>query len=316
MDRQKAMSNSNLTVEQQISSLWDLGGLTWQELPRRVWGGVNKNDLLNRAYELAYNFLLAVFPLLLFLVAVLGIFASEGSKLQSNLFFYFQQVLPPAAYQLVVSTLKETTQNAGGVKLTFGLLFALYSGSGGMTQLISTLNAAYEVPEGRSWLKVHAISLGLTVALAVLIITALLLVLAGGQLVDVVGNGLGVSHIALIVGKICQWVLALTFVVLAFALIYYYAPDVKERHWYWITPGSVIGVLLWALSSIALRAYLHFFDSYSKTYGSLGAVIILMLWFYITGLAFLVGGEINSTIEHAAAEHGHPEAKAAGQKAA
>jgi membrane protein len=111
-------------------------------------------------------------------------------------------------------------------------------------------------------------------------------------------------------------VLALTFVVLAFALIYYYAPDVKERHWYWITPGSVIGVLLWALSSIALRAYLHFFDSYSKTYGSLGAVIILMLWFYITGLAFLVGGEINSTIEHAAAEHGHPEAKAAGQKAA
>ena len=310
------MSNSNLTVEQQISSLWDLGGLTWQELPRRVWGGVNKNDLLNRAYELAYNFLLAVFPLLLFLVAVLGIFASEGSKLQSNLFFYFQQVLPPAAYQLVVSTLKETTQNAGGVKLTFGLLFALYSGSGGMTQLISTLNAAYEVPEGRSWLKVHAISLGLTVALAVLIITALLLVLAGGQLVDVVGNGLGVSHIALIVGKICQWVLALAFVVLAFALIYYYAPDVKERHWYWITPGSVIGVLLWALSSIALRAYLHFFDSYSKTYGSLGAVIILMLWFYITGLAFLVGGEINSTIEHAAAEHGHPEAKAAGQKAA
>jgi len=310
------MSNSNLTVEQQISSLWDLGGLTWQELPRRVWGGVIKNDLLNRAYELAYNFLLAVFPLLLFLVAVLGIFASEGSKLQSNLFFYFQQVLPPAAYQLVVSTLKETTQNAGGVKLTFGLLFALYSGSGGMTQLISTLNAAYEVPEGRSWLKVHAISLGLTVALAVLIITALLLVLAGGQLVDVVGNGLGVSHIALIVGKICQWVLALTFVVLAFALIYYYAPDVKERHWYWITPGSVIGVLLWALSSIALLAYLHFFDSYSKTYGSLGAVIILMLWFYITGLAFLVGGEINSTIEHAAAEHGHPEAKAAGQKAA
>jgi hypothetical protein len=89
--------------------------------------------------------------------------------------------------------------------------------------------------------------------------------------------------------------LAFAFVVLAFALIYYYAPDVKERHWYWITPGSVVGVLLWALSSLALRGYLHFFNSYSKTYGSLGAVIILMLWFYITGLAFLVGGEINST---------------------
>jgi uncharacterized BrkB/YihY/UPF0761 family membrane protein len=115
------MSDSKLSVEQQISSLWDLGGLTWQELPRRVWGGINKNDLVNRAYELAYNFLLAVFPLLLFLVALLGIFASEGSKLQSDLFFYFQQGLPLVAYQLVVRTLKEITQNSGGTKLTFGL---------------------------------------------------------------------------------------------------------------------------------------------------------------------------------------------------
>ena len=115
------MSDSKLSVEQQISSLWDLGGLTWQEPPRRVWGGINKNDLVNRAYELAYNFLLAVFPLLLFLVALLGIFASEGSKLQSDLFFYFQQGLPLVAYQLVVRTLKEITQNSGGTKLTFGL---------------------------------------------------------------------------------------------------------------------------------------------------------------------------------------------------
>jgi membrane protein len=91
---------------------------------------------------------------------------------------------------------------------------------------------------------------------------------------------------------------------------------VKERHWYWITPGSVVGVVLWVGASAALRGYLHFFNSYSKTYGSLGAVIILMLWFYVTGLALLIGGEINSTIEHAAAEHGHPEAKQEGRKAA
>jgi membrane protein len=91
---------------------------------------------------------------------------------------------------------------------------------------------------------------------------------------------------------------------------------VKERHWYWITPGSVIGVVLWALASAGLRAYLHFFNTYNRTYGSLGAVMILMLWFYVTGLAFLMGGQLNSTIEHAAAEHGHPEAKAPGQKAA
>src|ERR1700740_1521230 len=177
------MSESVLSTEQQIASLWELGGLSWRELFQRVWGGINQNDLLNRAYELAYNFLLAVFPLLLCLVAVLGLFASEGSKLQDHLFFYFQQALPPAAYHLVVRTLNEITANSGGGKVTLGLLLALLSGSGGMTQLMSTLNAAYEVREARSWIKVHATSLGLTVAMSLLIIAALLLILAGGWVV-------------------------------------------------------------------------------------------------------------------------------------
>ena len=185
-----------------------------------------------------------------------------------------------------------------------------------MTQLISTLNAAYEVHEGRSWLKIHAISVGLTITVSMLIIAALALVFEGGRLVKWMSHAFGLSSFFLITGGVLQWTLGLTFIVLAFALIYYFAPDVKERHWYWITPGSVVGVVLWAIASAALRVYLHFFNSYSKSYGSLGAVIILMLWFYITGLAFLVGGEINSTIEHAAAEHGHPEAKPAGRKAA
>jgi YihY family inner membrane protein len=202
------MSESTLSPEEQISSIWDLGGLSWRELARRVWGGINQNDLFNRGYELAYNFLLAVFPLLLFLVALLGIFAAQG-KLQNDLFFYLQQVLPPAAYKLVLSTLNEVTQNSGGGKLTFGLLLALFSGSGGMTQLMSTLNEAYEVREGRSWLRVHLISFGLTIAMSVLIIAALLLVLAGGQVVEVIAAAVGLSSAGLVAGKILQWVLAL-----------------------------------------------------------------------------------------------------------
>jgi membrane protein len=281
-----------------------------------VWGGTDQNDLLDRAYELAFNFMLALFPLLLFLVALLGLFASEGSNLRESLFFYFQQAVPPSAYHLVVSTLNEITQNSGGGKLTFGLVFALYTGSGGMTQLMFTLNAAYEVRESRSWLKVRLISLGLTIAMTFLLIVALLFVFAGGKLFAWTGLVLGLHSAFSILTGVLQWTFALIFVVLAFALIYYYAPDVKEQHWYWITPGSVVGVLLWAAASAVLRAYLHFFNTYTKTYGSLGAVIILMLWFYVTGLAFLIGGQINSTIEHAAAEHGHPEAKAVGQKAA
>jgi len=309
------MSESVLSTGEQIRSVWDLGGLTWRQLAYRAWGGVNKDDLLNRGYELAYNFLLAVFPLLLFLVALLGAFASAG-KLRGDLFFYMQQLLPPAAYDVIVRTLREVTKDSGSGKLTFGLLFALYAGSGGMTQLMSTLNAAYEVHEGRPWIMVRLISIALTVGMSILIIAALLLILGGGSVLQYLGDVLGLSMLVLIAAKILQWTLALSFVVIAFALIYYFAPDVKERHWYWITPGSVIGVFVWAAASAGLRAYLHFFNTYSRTYGSLGAVMILMLWFYVTGLAFLIGGEVNSTIEHAAAERGHPEAKAPGQKAA
>ena len=116
--------------------------------------------------------------------------------------------------------------------------------------------------------------------------------------------------------KVLQWPAALFLLVFAFSLIYYFGSDVKEQHWYWITPGSVFGVALWLAASFGLRAYIHFFNTYSKTYGSLGAVIILLLWFYVTGLAFLIGAEINSEIEQAAARRGHPEAKLPGQKAA
>jgi len=310
------MSDSRLSTVQQISSIWDLGGLTWRELGRRVWGGINQNDLINRAYELAYNFLLAIFPLLLFLVALLGLFASQSRGLRVDLFSYFQHALPPSAYRLVIATMQEVALNDKGGKLTFGLVFALYSGSAGVTQLMSTLNAAYEVPEDRSWIKVHLISLALTIAMSVLSVMALLLIFVGGHVLHYLGQIAGMASVLLIASAIMQWILALGFIILAFAVIYYYAPDVKERHWYWITPGSVAGVVLWTLASTTLRAYLHFFNTYTRTYGSLGAVIILMLWFYVTGLAFLIGGQINSTIEHAAAEHGHPEAKAVGKKAA
>jgi membrane protein len=310
------MSVSRLDTNQQLNSIWSLGGLTWSELLRRVWGGMDRNDLLNRAYELAYNFLLAVFPMLLFLLGLLGLLAAEGSKLRTDLFYYFQLVLPPSAWNVLSHTVQEVTPSTTGGKLTFGLLFALYSGSSGMTQLMSTLNAAYEVHESRPWWKTHLISLALTLAMSTLLIIALFLVLAGGQVIASVGQATGMSTPAFVLAKILQWTLAAAFVVLAFAVIYYFAPNVEEQHWYWLTPGSIVGVLFWAAASAGLRVYLHFFNSYSRTYGSLGAVIILMLWFYVAGLSFLLGSQINATIEHAAAEHGHVEAKAPGQKAA
>lgn len=310
------MTESRLSTEEQVASIWSLGGLNWRELAKRVWFEIDHDDLLNRASELAYNFLLAVFPMMLFLIALFGLFATSAVTLRADFFFYLQQLLPPAAYELLSRTLDEVTQSSGGAKLTFGLLLALYSGSSGTTQLISTLNVAYEVRESRPWIRLHLISLGLTIVMSVLLLAALLVLLLGGQIAQFLGTALGYSGIIVGAWKVLQWALAAVFVVLAFALVYYFGPDLHERHWYWITPGSVIGVALWVAASAALRLYLHFFNSYSKTYGSLGAVIILLLWFYVTGLAFLVGGSVNSVIEHAAAEHGHPEAKPEGRKAA
>jgi membrane protein len=308
------MSTSTLSTKQQVESLWKLGGLSISQLGKRVWTAAMDDDVLGLSSQLAYNFLLAVFPMLLFLVALFGVFASQSAALRQNLFYYFSQMLPPAAFQLVSKTLDEVTRNSGGGKLTFGILFALWASAGGMSSLMSALNGAYNVRESRPWWKVRGTAILLTLAISIMVVAALFIILAGGTVAEFVGSKLHLSSYFVLAWKIVQWPLALFFIVISFALIYYFAPDLKEQHWYWITPGALVGVVLWLIFSLGFRVYLHFFNSYSKSYGSLGAVIILLLWFYVTGISFLLGGEINSEIEHAAAQRGHPEAKAPGEK--
>ena len=310
------ITESRRSTKEQIESILKLGGLTPRQLGRRVWTEIGQDDLVSRASDLAYNFLLGAFPMLLFLVSLFGVFASQSKHLQDSLFFYLSQVLPPAAFTLVEKTVREIIRNSGTGKLVFGLAFAIWAGSGGMSSLMSGLNIAYGVRDSRSWIKIRLRAIALTIAISILITVALLVVLYGGAIAEFVGAKLDLADVAVLTWKVAEWVVALAFVVLAFALIYYYAPDLKEQHWYWITPGSLAGVVLWVAMSFAFRIYLHFFNSYSKTYGSLGAVIILLFWFYVTGFSFLIGGEINSEIEHAAAAHGHPEAKPEGKKAA
>src|SRR5215469_10542068 len=199
------MAGSLVSTEKQFESLWSLGGLTIRELAQRAWGGINQSDLLNRAYELAFNFLLALFPFLLFLVALFGTLVSEKSPFRNILLNYIQPALPPAAYHLLAGTFQEITHNTAGGKITFGLLFLLFSGSGGITQLISTLNAAYEVHEGRSWIKVHLISLGLTLVISVLIIVAVLLALLEDHLLWSLGHAVGLDPGAAVATKILHW---------------------------------------------------------------------------------------------------------------
>ncbi|HVF55649.1 MAG TPA: YihY/virulence factor BrkB family protein [Pyrinomonadaceae bacterium] len=297
-----------------MASPWKLGGLTSKELSRRVWREIYSGDLLTRASALSYYFLLALFPLLLFLVAVLGYFAESGTELRKNMLRYLSTVMPRTASALIHTTVDEISLNTGSGKITVGLVTALWFASYGMGAISETLNSAYGVRESRPWWKVRLSAVGLTAALAVLIIWALALVLYGGDIGEGLAARFGRGDAFTVAWKILQWPFVFACVLFALALIYYFAPDLKEQKWYWVTPGSIAGVLLWLAVSYAFRLYLHFFNSYSVTYGSLGAVIILMLWFYLTGAAILIGGQINAEIEHAAARAGTPGAKLRGEK--
>jgi membrane protein len=246
---------------------------------------------------------------------VIGLLLGSGTGLRHSLFNYLGKVLPGSASQLVSATMFEISSASGGGKISFGILAALWAASNGMGAISDSLNAAYHVKETRPWWKRRLIAIGLTVVLAVLIISALVLVLSGGKIADFLAANLGFTEVFTIAWKVLQWPIVLFFLLLAFALIYYWAPDLKDQHWKLVTPGSLIAVAMWLLVSFGFRLYLHFFDSYSKTYGSLGAVIVLMLWFYFTGAAILIGGEVNSDIEDAAARDRDPDAKQKGEKA-
>lgn len=295
-------------------SMWGFGGLSWKELAKRVWHEMNEDDVWGKAAQLSYYFLLALFPLLLVMMALLGIFADKGTELRNSLINYLGEVMPASAGELVHKTVDELTNSAGAGKVSFGLLATLWAASNGMGAISETLNTAYEVKESRPYWKVRLVAIGLTFALALLIVTALALLLYGFQIADAIAAWAGLSGVFTLTLKIAQWHIILFFIMLAFNLIYYFAPDLKKQEWKWVTPGSAIGVALWLLVSFGFKAYLSYFNSYSATYGSLGALIIMMLWFYFTGMAIMIGGEVNSEIENAAAKAGDPEAKEKGEK--
>jgi membrane protein len=283
--------------------------VSWTEVFRRTWKETDKDDVFGRSAQLAYYFFLALFPLLICVVTILGVLAGKDAHVQDAV-FNFLAILPGSASTLIQKTLTEVDQAHATSKLSIGLILSLWSASAGMSAIMDTLNAAYEVHEHRSFIKRNAIALGLTLAVAILIIVAVAIVLAGGPTAEAFSGG-----IVKMVIKIAEWPVAIALVLLGFALVYFFAPDVKEQKWHWITPGAVIGVALWLAASFGLKIYLHFFDSYSATYGSLGAVIVLLLWFYVLGASLLFGAEINSVIEDAAAKEGEPDAKLKGEKA-
>lgn len=303
------------TSNQERLSPWKLGGLSGKELAKRTWKSINDDDVFGRSAQLAYYFFLALFPALICVTAFIGLLAGSSAKLHDALLSYIAAALPPSAYDLVSKTLEHTTQASGGGKIGLGIIASLWSATAGMTALEDTLNAVYNVRESRPLWKVYGIALALTVVGTVLVIVALGLILFGGIAAGFLANHVGLGPVAIWSWKILQWPIALAFLALVFSLTYYHCPDVDQRHWQWLTPGAIVGMLTWLIASAALRIYLHYYNSYTATYGSLGGVMILLLWFYVTGMMLLLGAEVNAEIENAAAKRGLPDAKQKGQKA-
>ena len=258
---------------------------------------MTEHEIFDRAAQLSYYFLLALFPLLLFMMTLLGYFAGESGEVRDKLLSYLARVMPSSAIDLVQTTLSEITQARSGSKLSLGLLAALWAASNGMGAISDTLNGAYGVEETRPWWRVRLTAIILTVALSLLIIMALVIVLYGGGIGERVTAYFGFGAAFTVVWKILQWPIALFFLLVTFTMIYHFGPNVRPKRCHWWAWGTLVAIILWLLFSFAFRLYLHFFNSYGVTYGSLGALIILMLWFYFTGVAILVGGEINSMFE-------------------
>jgi len=262
----------------------------------RVWNRANADNILGRAGELAYFFLFSIFPLLIVFTTILG-FVSTGIEMRVHLWTYLGTVLPTSAYDLVTTEIQKVIDASGGGKLSFGIILSLASASSGMAALMEGCNAAYRVVERRSWLHQRWIAIVLTVALDLFTIAALALFLYGDRLGSFIANQAGLEGLFQTVWLILQWPVLVLLVLFSLALVYRFGPDVPHQKWRSVYPGAAAAVVIWIAASAMLRVYLRFFNTYSNVYGSLGAVMILMLWLYLFGIAILIGAEVNAVLE-------------------
>jgi membrane protein len=281
-----------------MPTLWTRAGLTWRELGMRLWRQIWEDDVLGRCAELGYFFLFSVFPLLLFLTTLLGYLAGASAQLRWNLFWYIARLSPSQEVTaLLTNTLNEITIAKSGFKLYASIAVAIWVASSGMLAVGRTLNAAYGFRETRRvWIR-RPLSMALTVVFAALVAGALVLVFYGGVIADALAARIIFGPFLLVVWNLLRWPLVIAFLVLSFDIVYNFAPNLRgTMDRYWWTPGAVTGVVLLLVASFGLRSYLAYFHRLTTAYGSLGAVILLLIWFYLIGFAILMGGEVNSEI--------------------
>ena len=285
---------------------WSLGGLGVTELSKRVFNEVLDDDCLGQAAQLAYYFLFALFPFLLFLTTLLAYIPVP--QLLDQIINLLSQTLPTEALSLVQDHLRTLVSQPRGGILSFGIIAALWTASSAILAVAEGLNRAYDVQESRSWWKVRGLAMLLVIGLSLFLIAAMVLLLFGPQLGGWIASAVRLGEVFALTWNIVRWPVIIVLLMMGLAILYYFAPDVEQR-WRWVTPGSVFAVLGWILTSLGFSYYVANFASYNATYGGIGAVIVLLTWFYLTAIFILVGGEVNAEIEHAS-----PQGKDPGEK--
>ena len=285
--------------------------LGWTDILKRTAKETLEDDVLSLAAELAYYFFLALFPALLFAVAIAGYFPIEN--LIDDIIGRMSRFAPREVLVIVRDQIAKIASGESGGLLTLGMLLTLWSSSAGMMAIINTLNKAYDIEESRPWWKVRLTAIGLTVALAVFILLSFALVIVGPTFAQKVAEWVHLGTAFVWTWWVLQWPVIFVLVATAVGLVYYFAPD-AEQDWVWLTPGSVLATLLWLLFSLGFKFYVANFADYNATYGTIGGVIVLLLWFYASGLAILIGAELNAEIEHASPHGKDPGEKVPGEK--
>jgi len=256
------------------------------------------DEMSTYASALAYQMLFSLFPFILFLIALIGFLHLPDFfswlRLQSEL------VLPPQALEQVNPVIDQLQQSKGGL-LSVGIVIALWTASAGVRLMMSAMNAAYDVVEGRPAWKRFPLSIFYTVGIAGMLLIAAALMVLGPQVMAWIASQVGLEDFIVTLWTIVRWPVVVILLMMAVALIYYVMPDVKQEFRF-ITPGSVLAVVVWIIASLGFGLYVKMFANYNAMYGSIGAIIVLLLYFYISAAVLLLGAEMNAVIEHMSTE--------------
>jgi membrane protein len=275
------------------------------KLALRIWNSTSADRVFGHAAELGFYFLFALFPTLFCGASILGLVARSAHQISDKLLEYLALVIPTSALASVLNTFNETTAAASSGKLTLGSIAAIWSASVGVSALQDTLNAVFKLDNRRSYFLARLYAILLTIVLTVLIGSALGSMFAGDFVAALIEHRLAYSMLSIAAGLVVRaiaWGVSACIFALSFEMVYFWAPDWRERHWRWLTPGTVLAIAGWLIASFGLRIYLHFVNSYTVTYGSLGAVIVLLIWFYLSGLMLLLGAEVDVVMDDTSAE--------------